>query len=232
MIYPFTAFSAPAQGTDAFTTAIEAHGGAALAAVQSLTLRGQSNLGGKNQPVTISVALAGKLRIDYGQPVVRTEVSTPDGGFRTVQGKTASLARHSGAYAQLDMLSVFGILHLAIGIEKTARGAGIVAGRATARVNAVTGRDQMQYRRTIKDEAEVQFDTETGLVAAISRTQYADESLDLSFVLTTTFSDYRPHGGFVFPFKINRYIDGVLRETITLESIEINPVFAPEAFGR
>jgi hypothetical protein len=228
-----TATSARAQTADtAFIAAIAAHGGGSLSVVQSLIMRGHSVRDGAREPVVISASLDGKLRIDYGSPSDHSEVLRPAGGFRIASGKTTWLSPHVGAYAQLDLLSAFGILHLANGIEKTVLGPGSVAGRPTARVKAVTGRDQVQYRRLIKDEAEVQFDTETALVAAISRTQYADESLDLAFTMTTTFSDYRPHAGFVLPFKISRYINGILKETFTVDSIDINPAFAPETFGR
>ena len=95
-----------------------------------------------------------------------------------------------------------------------------------------TGREQTQYRRAIKDEAEVRFDAETGVVAAIARRQYADESLDRPFVLMTRFSDYKPVAGLLLPFRVDRYLDGQLRETILVDSVDLNPAFERDWFGR
>jgi hypothetical protein len=219
---PLTVSAAAAQVlSDPFARAIEAHGGAALQVVQTLILHGKSHQGSVVQTIKISASLAGKLRVDYldfGQKITRTEVSALDSNYRRVGDRTVWLAPHAGAYAQLDLLSVLGILHLANGIEKTVMGDGVVEGRSTGHVKVVTGREQMQYRRRVKDEAEVHFDTATGWVAAISHIQYAEESLDLPFTLTTTFSDYRPEAGFLLPFKISRYVNGILRETFTVDA--------------
>jgi hypothetical protein len=227
----WTLEAAAQQSPDPLVRSVEAHGGGALSAVQSLRLRAQSDTGSKPQPVTISSSMDGKLRIDYGQPVHRTDISTAEGTL-AVRGGNPTWSTHAGAYAQLDLLSVFGILHLAQGIEKTSLPPATVSGREADRIRVATGRGKTVYRRPLKDEAEVSVDKATGLVSAISRTQYADESLDLAFTLTTTFSDYRAEAGFLFPFKISRYVNGVLREIFTVESIEINPAFAPETFGR
>ena len=76
------------------------------------------------------------------------------------------------------------------------------------------------------------FDQQTGLVSAISRKQFADESLDLAFVSTYTFSDYRPVSGLLLPFRIERYLDGRLRETIVASSIQLNPALPADLFER
>lgn len=236
LLFVFSALAFGQSSPDPlFAAAYEAHGGGVIHTVQTLVIRGLSTRAGQNaEALVLSANLDGRLRLDYGpQTARRTEVSRPEGGFRVQQGKTTWKAGHSGAFAQLDWLSVLGIRHLANGIERTLQQPGTVAGRETERAKVVTGRDQFHYRRQVKDEAEVQFDKETGLVAAISRQQFADESLDLAFTLTTTFSDYRPvAGGLVLPFQIRRYVDGQLSETVTVDSIDINPAFEPEFFGR
>lgn len=215
-----------------YERALEAHGGAIVLSVQNLAIHGQSTRGGKPQPVTISASLDGKLRVDYGKPVVQTEVFTAGGNFSVNSGAKRWKAPHAGAYAQLDLLSIFGVLHLAAAPQQSALEPAVVAGRTSDRVKAVTGRSKLVYRREIKDEADVVFDRETGLIAAISRQQFADESLDLSFQLTTTFSDYRPEGGMALPHKIVRFVDGQAIEEITVESVEINPAFEREFFGK
>jgi hypothetical protein len=65
-------------------------------------------------------------------------------------------APHDGAYTELDMLSVFGIRHLAAGPQKTLAGPGAVSGRATQKVRTATGRQQVHYGRKVVDEAEIQ----------------------------------------------------------------------------
>ena len=223
------------QSTDPlFAAAVKAHGGDAVFTVTALTIRGQSSQGGgKPQPVVISASLLdNRIRLDYGQPIYRTDVSKPEGGFSEVNGVTTWRAAHAGAYAQLDWFSILGARHLAVSVEQAVLADSSISGRATSVAKVATGRQQIQYRRQIKDEAEVQFDKETGLVAAISRRQTADQSLDLTFILTTTFSDYRPVAGMALPYQIRRFVDGRLVETIAVDSIEINPAFERYFFGR
>ncbi len=223
------------QSTDPlFAAAFKVHGADAIHAVTALTIRGQSTKPGANpQAVVISASiLDNRIRLDYGQPIFRTDVSKPEGGFSVVNGNTTWNPPHVGAYAQLDWFSVFGARHLALGVEQAVLDDSSVAGRATARAKVATGRQNIQYRRQIKDEAEVQFDKETGLIVAISRQQFADQSLDLSFTLTTTFSDYRRLGDLVLPYQLRRYVNGVLIETIAVDAIELNPAFERDFFGR
>ena len=50
--------------------------------------------------------------------------------------------------------------------------------------------------------------------------------------MTTTFSDYRAVSGLFLPFRIERYVDGHLREVITVDTIQINPTFPVNLFRR
>ncbi len=90
----------------------------------------------------------------------------------------------------------------------------------------------MIYRRILKNEEDVDFDKQTGLVAAIHRLGYADDALDATFVTTYAFSDYREVDGIYLPFHIDRYMDGRLKETIVVDTFEINPVLDADAFVR
>jgi hypothetical protein len=210
-----------------FAAALTAHGGEAVWAVETLVIRGQSRRGAETTPVTIQVNLDGRVRFDWS--AARAEVRTPEGSFELSGARVAYKARHDGLWAQLDWLSIFGIRHMAAAVL-TAAGSGTIGGRLSDHVKADNGRELIQYRRAIKDEATVSFDRETHLVAAISRVQYASESLDLAFQLSTTFSDYRPVGGLVLPFRIDRFLDGQLKETVTVDSVEINTPLSPGLF--
>jgi len=231
-----TAFRGGAFGQTAdavFGASVRAHGEAALAAATSVVLTGTSTSGATREPVTISASLDGKVRIDYGRPVTRSIVTTPQGRFEITAGKLVHRPPHAGQFAQLDVLAVLGIRHLAAaGVERTALGSGQTGGRATTRARAVTSRQQTHYGRVVKDDAEIDFDQQTGLIAAIRRRQYADESLDLAFFSTYTFSDYRAVSGLLLPFRIDRYLDNQLKQTIILDSIQLNPVLAADLFER
>jgi len=51
-------------------------------------------------------------------------------------------------------------------------------------------------------------------------------------VITNVFSDYRRVGGLVLPYRIDKYLDGQLRETITVDSIQINVALPKALFER
>src|SRR5207253_9207218 len=98
--------------------AFRAHGGDAMIAVTTIVVHGRSTAAGEKnaQPVVISASLDGKVRLDYGQPVVFTDVSRPEGGFAVTGGKTTWRAAHARAYAQLDWFSMLGLQPLVNGV--------------------------------------------------------------------------------------------------------------------
>jgi hypothetical protein len=49
------------------------------------------------------------------------------------------------------------------------------------------------------------------LVSQINRVQSADRRMDLRFLMTTTFSDYRRVEGILLPHRIDRFLDGVFQ---------------------
>ena len=224
---------ASAQTADLeFDRALLAHGGAALGAVRTIRITGQSTTKEGVQPITLSASIDGELRIDYGNPVTRSRVTDAEGTFEERNGERKYSSAHDGLFATLDWFSVLGIRHFATGLRRTSLGSSAIIDRPTRKVRAATGLEQSHYDRTIQDEVDVDFDVETGFVAAISRRQFSARSLDHPFVLTTAFSDYRHVGDMVLPYAIGRSIGGNLRETITVDSIEINPSFTPGIFER
>jgi hypothetical protein len=141
---------------------------------------------------------------------------------------------HVGIFAQLDLLSVFGLLRLETGnVTWTDLPAVAVSGRAANGRKADTGQTKQHLRRTLQDQADIHFDAETGLVVAITRKHYGEKSLDLVMPVTTVFSDHRMVQNIVFPFRIERYLNNTpLTEVITVTNVQFNPPFSPSIFER
>jgi hypothetical protein len=150
-------------------------------------MTGLSTKAERSEPVTISAEWdaqgMGSIRLDYGQPVVRTYLNTPKGSTELVEKRPpVHHPSHVGVFAQLDMLSVFGVSRLAgVGVERSLPAATIVAGRASDAVRARTAQVKTVYRRAVADDVTVQVDRGTGLVAEITRLQFAERNLDISF---------------------------------------------------
>lgn len=218
---------------DAIVNALAAHGGAAVNTVNTIQITGTSTVGTTNQPVTISASFDGNVRFDYGTPVTRSYVNNPQGAFEVINGVPRWKQAHVGAFAQLDMLGVFGIRHLALaGVQRTVQSPGLVNGRATNRMKAQTGRNRVNYRRTYTDDTDVHVDQATGLVLEITRTHMAERDMDLKFVAGFRFANYQTVNGLQLPFQIQRVMDGVVRETITVQNIQLNPTFPANFFTR
>jgi hypothetical protein len=220
--------SSAAQAPDRIGAAVEAHGGVRLATVASVQMRGRSVRGGGATPVAISASFvgvdAGSLRVDYGTPVERSFYNTPKGAAEAVAGQpTVFKPAQVGLFAQFDILAGLGIQHLtAPSVQRSGGEPSLVNGRASNKVRAVTGRSKMLYRRGVADDLDVDLDAETGLVAAITRRQIAEGTMDLTFLAGFRFSDYRQVQGLWMPFRIDRVLDGVVRESIQLDSVDLN----------
>jgi hypothetical protein len=238
LILPGSVLLAVAQGEDLIDAALARHGGASrLIAVLRIRMNGHSVVGNATEPVTISASIeaneTGNVRIDYGQPVTRSYVNTPTGSFELTRGSQRGLRKspHVGAFAQLDILSALGIQHLARpGVQRSTAEPAAVAGRPSQKVRVITPRSKTVYRRILSDDTEVQIDQETGLVVEIQRRHYAEKSLDVSFMSGFRFSAYREIEGVILPYRIDRVMEGAVRETITVDRIEINPGFIPDLF--
>jgi hypothetical protein len=177
--------------------------------------------------------LASSIRIDYGNPTTRSIINTTAGSTEILNGTPKRKPSHVGLFAQLDLLSVFGLVHLQTGnVTWSDLGATTVAGRSASSQRADTGQTKEQFQRTLRDQADIRFDVETGLVASTTRVHYAENSLDFSMPVTFVFSDYRTVNGVVFPYRIEQYLNTSLIEAITVTQIEFNPPFSTSIFAR
>src|SRR6185295_2231164 len=113
-----------------------------------------------------------------------------------------------GIFAQLDLLSIFGVKRLETGnVTWADLGPGTVAGRSTVSVRADTGQSKEMYRRILRDQADIRFDAQTGLVSSITRLHYGEKSVDLAVPVTFIFSDHRVVNNISFPFRIEVYLN-------------------------
>ena len=108
-------FPAPVQSVDTIVAAaMQAHGSQSVEAAQTIVIRGSSTSGEITQAITITAAMDGRLRLDYGDPPSRSIVTTNAGQFEIVDGSYRPKPAHAGLYAQLDLLSILGARHLAL----------------------------------------------------------------------------------------------------------------------
>jgi hypothetical protein len=232
----FCSCAALAQSTDkTLPGAIAAHG-AVASTIQTIRVTGHHTVQGRAETVVISANVPeGELRVDYGNPVTISEVvpgvraGIPP--FELTKAGRRNKQAFVGLFGQLDVLSVLGVLQFTVPAADVANlGSASINGRAVNRLGVRSGRQQTHYFRALPDAAEVQIDAATGLVAAISRTFSAEQNLDHTFVRTYVFSDFRNVQGLIFPFQIDKQIDGNLRETLIVDSVELNPALALDLF--
>jgi hypothetical protein len=216
---------------DPIAAALAAHG-ATAESVQRLQLTGVSRSARGTELITISASLDGSLRVDYGRPITRTYRNTAAGATEVVEGKPVSFKPPQvGAFAQLDMLAVFGIRHLAgSAVQRTVEGTGQAADRTFMKARAVTGRHKVVLGRDIADGARVQVDTQTGVVLEITRDLLAENSVALSIPAGFRFKDYRLVEGIYFPFQIERVLNNNVVETISLDAVDLHPAFDSDWF--
>jgi hypothetical protein len=225
-----------AQGRSDLARSLESHGGAAVRNAITIDARGTATRTSGEAPIRIRATLdriEANLRIDYGSPTTLSVITTPDGQVELRGNQTILKEPHSGLFSQLDLFGGLSLPHLTLpGVASESVGVRDVRGRSSQRVWIQTGRERIRYGRTLKDEADIYIDEETGLVSAISRTGYASEALDRSFVLTNEFSDYRDVSGVLIPFRIDRYLDRMAVETILIEEVVLNTVLPADSFER
>ncbi|HEY2381431.1 MAG TPA: hypothetical protein VGK48_09670 [Terriglobia bacterium] len=215
---------------------IAAHGGAAAAAVGTIQILAHHTVRGATESVKISANVTdGEFRVDYGQPVTRSEVvpgvKSGVAPYELSNGNRRNKQGFVGLFAQLDMLSVLGIQPFT-GVEAQVAnvGSATLNGRPVTRLQVVSGRKQTYYSRVLPDQAEIQIDAATGLVVGISRVLSAEQNLDHTFQRTYVFSDFRTVNGLVFPFQIERHADGALQDTLIVDTVQLNPVFTTDLF--
>jgi hypothetical protein len=225
--------TASAASNATLIDAITRHGGNAVRAVTSIRMQGQSVSRGVATPIVLSADLSGSLRLDYGNPVTRSTINTPTGSKEILAGRMRLKPAHIGVFGQLDLLSVFGLKRLeSSSVSWTDLGPATVEGRSVTALRADTGQSKEQYRRILRDQLEVRFDTQTGLLSGVTRTHYGENSLDVAVPVTFVFSDHRTISGIVFPFRIDVYLNTSLVETITVTNVELNPALSSGIFER
>ena len=222
---------------------LNAHGGANLHGIQRIVLRGTSTAAAASAkdaaakvapyPITVWATMDGSSRVDWGQPVRTSTIITPERRHDVRDGKIVDRPAHSGLYTTLDLFSVLAVRNtFGSGANRGIVGDLQTKGATVRRVHVGTDRQKTYYGRVLKDEADVDFDPDTGLVAAIHRRDHGDDSLDFIFVMTSVFSDYRNVDGVLLPFRIERLRNGKPTNSITVETYELNPVFEPTLFAR
>src|SRR5437868_1058265 len=70
------------------------HGGTAVRAATSLRVVGQSASPRGTMQVVISAEIAGNIRFDYGDPVSRSVINTPNGSTEILNGKSVRKPPH------------------------------------------------------------------------------------------------------------------------------------------
>ena len=208
--------------------AIEAHGKVALDRVQTVIVSGHIREGRRTESFTITASIDGYSRLDYGSG--RRIVTTPGRRFEIVNGKYSGRPRHDGVFAQLDILGALGIGQLrAPAARRTLMAPTAVQGRAAYRIHVETDREITIARTKIRDVADVYIDTQTNLVSGLTRQQYTNR-IEVKFLNAYLFTDHRSVEGLLFPFRIERYIDGSLQQVITVEQVQLNASLTPGLF--
>jgi hypothetical protein len=218
---------------DVFTAALNQHGGAAVDSVATIHIDGQSTDRNGTLPVAITAELDGHIRFDYGKPVVRSLVHTPQYEFIVRGSQVEHKQQHVELFATLDMLSIFGLRRIETGAPAWSDGGTAVDGGRTVIIRGVsTGQQRRIYGRFLKDNFQIAFDAQTGLVSSITRQQYSDNSLDVVFPVTYRFSDYRKVENVVFPFRIEKSVLSQITETIVVSAVQLNPPVSGSTFER
>ena len=216
--------------TDPIAAALTAHG-ATVESVQRLQLTGVSTSTRGTELITISGALDGSVKVEYGRPATRTYLGTPKATTEMVDGKLRFKPPQVGAFAQLDLLAVFGIRHFgASTVQRTVQGSGQIGDRTFITARAVTGRQRNVLGRDIADTASVKIDTQTGVVLEIMRDLYAENSVEYSIPAGFRFKDYRLVDGIYMPFQIERVLNNKVVETIALDAVDLHASFATDFF--
>jgi hypothetical protein len=228
--------SPSASANPSLPGAVAAHGGAILATIGTIQISAHHTLQGKTEPVQISAnVLGGEIRVDYGQPVTRSAVvpglAAGIAPYELTNGNRKNKQAFVGLFGQLDILSGLGIQQFTVpAAQATALGTASINGRAATRLQVTSGRKQTIYFRSLPDTAEVDIDGATGLVSAISRKLSAEQNLDHTFQRTFVFSNFRNVGGLVFPFQIDTQFDGMLLDTLIVDTVVLNPAFSADLF--
>ena len=156
--------------------------------------------------------------MEYGTSGTDTRVTTSKWVFQ--DNGTKSTAQQAGSgFSQLDVTGLFLVEQLrnrAVRVDLTDEWT-MVAGVRARRVRVSNERFHKIPGRTRVDDRLDLYVTETGLIAAISRTLY--EGRPERYMATWMFSDYRETIDKVkLPYRIELYVNNKKRETLTVEN--------------
>lgn len=219
-----------AQGLATLDAVVAAHGVNRLSPL-SVQMTGTVERGAnKPEPFRLLATRDEELRVEYGTSGTDTRVTTSkltftDNGVKSKVGQTGS------GFSQLDVTGLFLVEQLrnrAVRVDLTdnwVQVGGVNARRirvSNERFHKIPGRLRVDDRLDL-------YVTETGLIAAISRTLY--EGRPERYIATWVFSDYRETSERAkLPRRIELYVNGKKRETLTVENYVFDAPTSREMF--
>lgn len=205
---------------------LQAHGSWRLTPL-SIQITGTSNRDGVTVPVQITATSQDEAVFQYGDQ--RKYVATPTAHFVADASRMTYEPTPSG-FTQLDVTSVFLLTQLrqrriTVGEpERLASGDGV-----RVRVRG-EGREWHYRRFEVVDQLDLYFGG-TGLLEGISRTFYENEPR-WQRTVAVRFGDYRETRGVLLPYRIERYQDGIVLETVVVDSYAFDVPAGTALFAR
>jgi hypothetical protein len=207
---------------------LQAHGNWKVVPL-SIQITGTSTRDGGTSPVQITATNQEEVLYQYGEE--KKYVATPTSHFEADVSKMTQEPTPSG-FAQLDVTSVFLLMQL--------RQRRITMGQPEA-VNLPSGpgthvrirgeRSEWHYRRfKVPDQLDLYIDG-NGLIEGISRTFYENEPR-WERTVAVRFAEYRETRGVRLPYRIERYDENALIETIQVHSYAFDVPAGPGLFAR
>jgi hypothetical protein len=216
------------RGLVALDQVLQAHGSWQVVPL-SIQITGTSTRDGGTSPVQITATNQEEVLYQYGSQ--RKYVATPAAHFEADVSTMTQEAAPSG-FAQLDVTGVFLLTQLLqrrinIGPPEAAT---LPSGPGT-HVRIRGERSEWHYRRfKVLDQLDLYIDN-NGLIEGISRTFYENEPR-WERTVAVRFSDYRETRGIRLPYRIDRYDEGALIETIHVDSYAFDVPAGPGLFAR
>lgn len=240
-----TASTAPpvrdAQATAVISRSLSAMGSAAIHQGQTVLVSGAITLQGsatKTFPIVMTSRgnsqIRSELTTDKGVRV--TIISGGHGIIRQPDGSTRYLlddnlvSNRVEHLPQLSFLSEFTRSDMALKYlgSSTLEGSQIEvieASLVSGTTPAETARSQERTRTLFS------FNSTTGLLAAVQRSHFAENSPEQSQVTETRFDDYRNVNGVMVPFRQRTFIDGTLLILLQINSVDLSATATDAEFS-
>jgi hypothetical protein len=206
------------EGAESIQAMLKAHG-AWTTPPLSIQIEGRSTKGAITEPVRIMATAEEEVRTEYGERHERLNVAARTAHFND-DGKKVKRQPTPSGFAQLDVTSVFFLSRL---LQAPVRASKVEAlGQdGSLRMTASTGRKELHYSQyTVEDTFDL-YIHKSGLLSGISRSVYQERPLYAS-TLDVTFSDYRDTNGVWLPYRITRYVNRQLIETINVDRYTVD----------